>query len=310
VESRRHGAGDHRARREEDDGLQVPCIVEGQHDLGAVIGSPAVRHDFEDEASTDGKADVFYETRDVVRNHARNHHFTLGIGNGPLAISSESVPIVFDEFQLELEVRRTGGFCSDTICHQELRRRKAVLGIFAGLRPVGGEVAFSFIPGQVRNTIGFAGRGEQVRPELREVAVFRRAGHLAAVVRVDERDVSSGEEVVPPAVPTELGRGQADHAEETLVVLDAQVANGKSADVIRRGRCGRQDIVTSRISRPGEAIGQAPRVDAAGIDRNIHGNEVEEFGFEGHLRLLVGLGEDVHGAVCDQGTGKAEARVR
>ena len=227
-----------------------------------------------------------------------------------MTIPSESIPVVFDELQLELEVRRTGGFCSDAIGDQELCRREAVLGIFAGLRPVGGGGAFCWISSLVIYHVGRAGRGEQIRPELREVAVFRRAGHLAAVVRVDERDVSSGEEVVPPAVPTELGRGQADHAEETLVVLDAQVANGESADVIRRGRCGRQDIVTSRISRPGEAIGQAPRVDAAGIDRNIHGNEVEEFGFEGHLRLLVGLGEDVHGAVCDQGTGKAEARVR
>ena len=27
------------------------------------------------------------------------------------------------------------------------------------------------------------------------------------------------------------------------------------------------------------------------------------------MRLLVGLGEDVHGAVCDEGTGKAEARI-
>ena len=87
-----------------------------------------------------------------------------------------------------------------------------------------------------------------------------------------------------------------------MLVLDAEVSRGEFADVIRRGRCGREDVIASRTGRPEDTIGQAPRVDAAGIHRNIHGNE-------GHLRLLIGLGKDVHRAIGEQGANQAEARI-
>ena len=295
---------DEGSRREQGNGLDVARIVQVQDDLGLVISRPTVCDDFEHIAAADRQADALGILGDIVGDGPGSCHRARSIREGPLSVCAHAVAIVVAEFEDELNLVR-GSRCrrNEAVRGQQLKAR--VVDVIVHSRSVlqgRGKRAAPLIPRLVEDPIGLTGRGQQGGPEFGEVAEFGRAGGLACCSRVEHGNLPVGEERVPFAVACEGSRHHAQHPEKAVLVLDAEVSSGEFAEVIRRGRCGRQDVIASRTGRPEYAIGQAPRVDAAGIHRNIHGNE-------GHLRLLIGLGEDVHRAIGEQGANQAEAGI-